>query len=410
LHNGNAIVFVLVTVALDSIGLGIIIPVLPDLVQEVAEVDLAKAAQWGGVLAASYAVTQFLFGPLLGSLSDRYGRRPVLLLGLIALSIDYVIMGFAHTIWLLLLGRLLAGAAGSTYATANAFVADVSAPENRAANFGMIGAAFGVGFILGPVIGGLLGALGTRAPFFAAAGLALLNAGYGYLVLPESLSAEHRRAFSWHKSNPLSGLLLIKRFPTLGWVFLAMFLFGVGHFVYPSIWAYWGIELFDWSTVDIGITLAMVGLGFAVVQGGLIRIVIPKLGEARTALFSYAVTLLGLLIFSFTSSNWIVYASLPVIALGGMVNPAITGILANAIPENEQGLLQGVLSGIAAIATIVSPLLMTNLFFAFSGDDTPFYFPGAPYLAAFLLCTLSMIAFSIGVGKSRNLDLSRSTK
>lgn len=402
---GNALLFIFITVTLDSIGLGIIIPVMPDLLKEVMNAGIGEAAKWGGILTASYAVTQFLFGPFLGSLSDKVGRRPVLLLGLVALSIDYLIMGFANTFWVLLIGRLLAGAAGSTFTIANAYIADVSPPDKRAANFGMLGAAFGLGFILGPVIGGLLGGFGTRAPFFAAAALAMLNACYGYFVLPESLKLENRRSFSWRSSNPLSGILMIRRFPALGWIFLSSFLFGIGHFVYPAIWSYWGVERFNWRPIDIGITLAIVGLGFAVVQGGLIRKAIPRFGETKTALFSYVMTLIALLFYGFVSSSYLVYLTLPIAALGAMVTPSISGILSNAVPEDEQGMLQGVLSGLAAIATIVSPLLLTSLFYRFSEHaNDRLYLPGAPFLAAAALISCSLVAFLIGVKKAGKVD------
>jgi len=403
MFKGNALAFIFITVTLDAIGLGIIIPVLPDLLQEVMQVDVGQAARWGGILTASYAVTQFLCGPLLGSLSDQFGRRPVILIGLVALGIDYLIMGFAGSIWLLLFGRLMAGAAGSTHTIANAFVADISPADKRAANFGALGAAFGLGFILGPVIGGLLGNFGTRAPFFAAAGLAILNAIYGYYVLPESLKVENRRTFSWSKSNPFSGLLLIRRFPALGWIFLSVFLFGIGHFVYPSVWAYWGQERFDWRPIDIGISLALVGVGFAVVQGGLIRMVVPRFGESRTALFSFAVTIVSLIFYGFTSNALLVYFFLPLVALGAMVTPSLNGILSNAVPEDEQGMLQGVLAGLGAIATILSPLLMTNLFYRYS-DASGSYLPGAPFLMAALLIAMSMAAFLIGIRTAGALD------
>ena len=402
---GNALLFIFITVTLDSIGLGIIIPVLPELLKQVMDAGIGEAAKWGGILTASYAVTQFLFGPLLGSLSDKVGRRPVLLLGLVALSIDYLIMGFANTIWLLLVGRLLAGAAGSTFTIANAFIADVSPAEKRAANFGMLGAAFGLGFILGPVIGGFLGEFGTRTPFFVASALALLNALYGYFVLPESLLPGKRRAFSWRSANPLSGVLMIRRFPALGWIFLSSFLYGIGHFVYPAIWSYWGVERFDWRPIDIGITLAIVGLGFAAVQGVLIRKAIPRFGETNTALFSYTATIIALVFYGFVSSSTLVYLTLPIAALGAMVTPAMHGILSNAVPEDEQGMLQGVLSGIAAIATIVSPLLLTNLFYRFTEQvDGRIYLPGAPFLAAAVLMICSLGAFIIGIKKAGMVD------
>jgi len=402
---GNALLFIFITVTLDAIGLGIIIPVLPELLKEVMNAGIGEAAKWGGILAASYAVTQFLFGPLLGSLSDKVGRRPVLLIGLVVLSVDYIVMGFANTIWLLLLGRLLAGAAGATITIANAFVADISTPDKRAANFGMLGAAFGIGFILGPVVGGLLSGFGTRAPFFVAAALAMLNALYGYFVLPESLLPEKRRAFSLRGSNPLAGILMIRRFPALGWIFLSIFLYGIGHFVYPAIWSYWGVERFDWSPLDIGITLAVVGVGFAAVQGGLIRKAIPRYGETSTAIFSFVIAIAAMVFYAFVSSSTLVYISLLITPLGAMVTPAITGILSNAIPEDEQGMLQGVIAGLTAVATIVSPLMLTSLFYRFSErGDNQLYFPGAPFLMAAILVGLSLIAFVIGVNKAGRVD------
>lgn len=404
LNTKSAMLFIFGTVCIDAIGLGIIIPVLPDLLKEVAQVDIGEAARWGGILTASYAVMQFLVGPLLGSLSDRFGRRPVLLAGLLALCIDYLIMGFASSIYLLLLGRLLAGVAGSTYVTANAYIADISSPAERAANFGMIGAGFGVGFILGPVIGGLLGEYGTRMPFFAAAALALINFFYGYFVLPESLPAGKRRQFSWLKSNPLAGLLLVKRFPTLGWIFLALLLFDIAHFVYPAVWSFWGQAAFGWSSFDIGWSLAMVGVGFAVVQGWLIRKVMPRFGETRIALFSFAATLISLMAYGFIREPLWVYLVLPIVALGVMVTPAISGILSNSVAEDEQGMLQGIISGFAAIASIVSPLLMTNLFSIFTSQQRSWQLPGAPFLMAALLCLAAMASFYIGVKNNRVYD------
>ena len=400
----KALLFIFITVCLDAIGLGIIIPVLPDLLTEVTGEGIGTAARWGGILAASYAVTQFLFGPLLGSVSDKFGRRPVLLIGLLALAVDYLIMGFAQTLWLLLAGRILAGAAGSTHVTAKAYIADITTPEKRAASFGMIGAAFGIGFILGPVIGGLLGEWGTRAPFFAAAMLAIVNFCYGYFVLPESLLPENRRQFSLTKSNPFSGLLLAKRFPALGWIFISLFLFSIAHFVYPAVWSYWGTAVFNWSSFEIGVSLALVGVGYAVIQGWAIRRIIPRLGEATTAYMAFAVTGLSLLFFAFVSNELYVYLLLPLVAVGALVSPSLEGILSNAIPADEQGMLQGVNSGLTAIATIISPLIMTWLFYYFTDAAIDRQFPGAPYLLSLLLTVLSAMAFWKGVGGSNRFD------
>jgi len=400
----KALLFIFVTVCLDAIGLGIIIPVLPDLLTEVTREGIGTAARWGGILTASYAVMQFLLGPLLGSLSDKYGRRPVLLIGLVALAIDYLIMGFAQTLWVLLAGRILAGAAGSTHVTAKAYIADITTPEKRAASFGMIGAAFGIGFILGPVIGGLLGEWGTRAPFFVAAMLAIVNFCYGYFVLPESLPVESRRKFSLTKSNPFSGLLLARRFPALGWIFISLFLFSIAHFVYPAVWSYWGTAVFGWSSFEIGVSLALVGVGYAVIQGWAIRRIIPRLGEATTAYVAFAVTALSLLFFAFVSNDFYVYLLLPLVAVGALVSPSLEGILSNAIPADEQGMLQGVNSGLMAIATIVSPIVMTWLFYYFTDAAVDRQFPGAPYLLSLLLTGLSAAAFWMGVGGSNRFD------
>ncbi len=403
----NSIFFIFITVALDAIGLGIIIPVLPDLMKEVNNVDIGGAALWGGLLATSYAVTQFLFGPLLGSLSDRYGRRPVLLLGLLMLFFDYLIMGYAATIWLLLIGRLLSGAAGSTFVTANAVIADITPPEKRASSFGMVGAAFGVGFILGPVIGGLLGEFGTRAPFFAAALLTLLNFFYGYFVLPETLTEKNRRPFSWKKANPLSALLMVKEFPALGWIFIGLFLFNIGHYAYPAVWSYWGQEVFGWTSFDIGVSLAAVGVGFALVQGGLIRVVMPRYGETKTAVFSFGAMILSFFLMSLVQAPWQVFALLPIVSLGAMVTPAMSGIMSNIVADDEQGMLQGVIAGLAAIASIISPLFMTGLFFQYTQDEATFRFPGAPYLAAAVLCLIAAILFMRGVRRAGAVDNAR---
>ena len=404
---GNALLFIFGTVCLDAIGLGIIIPVLPDLLKEVSDSGIGTAARWGGLLAASYAIMQFVFGPLLGSLSDRFGRRRVLLVGLVALCVDYLIMGFAGSIVLLLLGRLLAGAAGATIVTAKAYIADISTAENRAASFGMIGAAFGIGFILGPIIGGLLGTVGTRAPFFMAAALAALNFLYGYFVLPESLPVEKRRAFSWRKSNPFSGILLIRKFPALGWVFLSFFLFQIAHSVYPAVWAYWGNAAFAWTSFEIGVSLAIVGIGFAVVQGWLIRKVIPLLGETRTAFVAFAFTILPLVFYGLVRNPVLVYISLPLVSLGALLTPALDGIMSNAVSDDEQGFLQGVNAGLVAIATVISPLLMTQIFYAFTAENGSVFFPGAPFLWAAILALGSVLAFRLGTGGDRRLDSRR---
>ena len=275
----RATVFVFVTVLIDAMGIGIILPVMPDLIRELTDLTLGGAALWGGYLSFIYALMQFAAGPTLGNLSDRFGRRPVLLLSLFALAVDYLIMGFAPALWLLFVGRALAGIAGATYATANAFIADISPPHQRAQNFGLLGAGFGVGLVAGPLIGGLAGELGTRAPFFAAAALAFANLAYGALVLPESLAPESRRRFDWRRANPLGAARQIAAMPAVAWLFLAMFLFDLAHHVYPAIWSFYAKEAFAWSNAEVGLSLAFVGVCFAVTQGWLIRFILPPPGR-----------------------------------------------------------------------------------------------------------------------------------
>ncbi len=393
--------FVFFTVLLDAMGIGIIVPVTPDLIRELSDLPLSQAALWGGYLSFVYALMQFVFGSTIGNLSDRFGRRPVLLVSLAALAADYVIMGFAPTLWLLFVGRFIAGIAGATYSTANAFIADVTPPDKRAQNFGLIGAGFGLGFVLGPLIGGLVGELGTRAPFFAAAGLAMLNFLYGLVVLPESLARENRRRFSWARANPLGFARQISKFPTVAWFFAAMVLFNLAHFVYPSVWSFYTKEAFAWSSAEVGLSLAAVGVGFAVVQGWLIRFILPKLGEVRTTVLGFVVSIAGLLLLAFATQGWMVYALMPLTALGAIITPAITALMSNRIADDAQGELQGALSSLAGITLIVSPVVMTQLFGYFSGPATPYYFPGAPFLAAGLIMALALVPFRAGLRAGR---------
>ncbi|HSM42438.1 MAG TPA: TCR/Tet family MFS transporter [Afifellaceae bacterium] len=397
----NAVLFVFVTVLLDAIGIGIIIPVMPDLLTELSDLPLSDAAYWGGYLAFTYALMQFLCSPTVGNLSDRFGRRPVLLASLAALCIDYVVMGLAQTLWLLFLTRIVAGIAGSTYSTANAYVADVTPAEKRAQNFGLMGAGFGLGFVFGPVIGGLAGEYGTRIPFFAAAALAGLNVAYGLFVLPESLKPEKRRGFSWARANPLGVARRIAAVPMLAWFFVAVFLFDLAHFVYPAVWSFYTKEAFAWSSAEIGLSLAVVGIGFAIVQGWLIRRILPALGETRTAIAGFAINAVGMALIAFASAGWMIYALMPLTALGAIVPPALTGTMSNRIPDDAQGELQGAMSSIAGITMIITPLVMTQLFGQFTARDGLPYFPGAPFLAAALLMAAAIPPFVLGLRTPR---------
>lgn len=396
----NAMTFVLLTVCIDAMGFGIIIPVMPDLVREVTNTGFSDAALWGGYLSFSYAVMQFLFGPTVGNLSDRFGRRPILLISLFMLAADFLIMAVAPSLLVLFIGRILAGVAAATHSTAHAFVADISAREERARNFGLIGAAFGVGFILGPIIGGFAGEWGTRAPFYTAAGLAFLNFCYGAFVLPETLPEGKRRAFDWQRANPVGGARQIAKYPIVAWFLVCAFLFEIANFVYPAVWAYYTKEAHGWSSAEVGVSLAIVGVGFVIVQGWLIRIVLRRFGEVRTVIGGLLVSITGLVGLSVATTSWMVYAWLPVIALGGVIGPALTALMSNRTEDDAQGELQGLKSSVLGITMIISPLMMTQLFSFFSGADAPAYFPGAPFMAAAILMGLALIPFAVGLRRN----------
>lgn len=394
------VLFILLTVCIDSMGFGIIMPVMPDLIREVSSTNISQAALWGGYLSFSYAIMQFLFGPVVGSLSDRFGRRPVLLVSLAVLSADFLIMAIAPSLLVLFIGRIMAGIAAATHSTANAFMADISSKKERAKNFGLIGAAFGTGFILGPVIGGVAGEFGTRAPFYVAAALAFLNFCFGSLVLPESLPRENRRAFNWRRANAIGGIAHVTKIPIVAWFLVCGFFYEIAFFVYPAVWAYFTKEAYGWSNAEVGLSLALVGLGWVVVQGWLIRIVLAKWGEVRTAIIGSIIGIAGLIGLAFASKAWMFYALLPVISLGGVASPALAALMSNRTPDDSQGELQGVRTSIAGITMIISPLMMTQLFGYFTAKGTPVYFPGAPFLAAALLIMISLVPFAIGLKKT----------
>ena len=393
----HAAMFVFVTVVLDSMGIGIIMPVMPDLLQELSGLSIGEAALWGGYLSFSYAAMQFLFSPLIGNLSDRYGRRPVLLVSLATLGVDYVVMALAPSLWLLFVGRVIAGIAGATYSTATAYIADVTPKEKRAAAFGLVGAGFGVGFILGPAIGGLMGELGTRAPFYAAAAIAFANFVYGWLVLPESLAPENRRPFEWLRANPLGAIRQISNFPMVAWLLGATVLFGLAHMVYPAVWSFYTKAAFNWSNAEIGLSLAVVGICFTIVQGGLIGFILKRLGEVKTALLGFVANILGMMGIALATQDWMVYALMPITALGALVTPALTGLMANRIPDDQQGELQGLIASLAAVTAIVSPLFLTQLFGYFTAPGGSVFFPGAPFVAAAMIVVIALIPFNLGL-------------
>jgi MFS transporter, DHA1 family, tetracycline resistance protein len=386
-----ALIFIFITLLIDVIGLGIIIPVIPQLIRGMTDGTVSTASRYGGLLMFAYAAMQFLFSPILGGLSDQYGRRPVLLASLFGFGIDYIFLAFAPTIGWLFLGRLLAGITGASFTTGSAYIADISTPENRAQNFGLIGAAFGLGFIIGPVLGGIFGEIDPKLPFFVAAGLSLANWLYGYFILPESLSKENRRPFDWKRANPIGSLVNLKRYPVIMGLVASLILIYIAGHATQGTWSYFTIERFGWTPKEVGYSLAFVGLTVAIVQGGLTRILIPKLGQQNAVYVGLSFYALGFMLFAFANQGWMMYAFMIPYALGGLAGPAIQGIISGQVPANEQGELQGSLTSLMSITTIVGPLMMSNLFGYFTSKAAPIYFPGAAFMMGSILTIISVL-------------------
>lgn len=387
-----ALIFIFITMLLDVIGFGLIIPVLPRLLEELTGGDLSTAARWGGVLMFVYAAMQFLFSPIIGGLSDRFGRRPVILASLFAFSIDFMIQGFAPSIWWFFLGRVLGGITGASFTSGMAYIADVSPIEKRAQNFGLVGAAFGVGFIIGPLIGGVVSYyFGIRAPFFVAAGLAMLNWLYGYFILPESLAPENRRPFNWRRANPIGSLVNLRRYPVILSLVASLICIYVAGHANQSTWTYITMKKFEWDERWVGYSLAFVGLMTAIVQGGLTRILIPKLGQRNSVFIGLGLYAFGFVLFAFASQGWMMFAFMIPFSLGGIAGPSLQGIISGQVPSNEQGELQGALTSLVSLTSIVGPLLMTYLFAHFTAPESSIQFPGAPFLMGAVLSLLSML-------------------
>ncbi|MCU0432385.1 MAG: TCR/Tet family MFS transporter [Bacteroidia bacterium] len=387
----QALLFIFITIFIDVVGLGIIIPVLPGLLEKMTGLEANEASQWGGVLAFAYAAMQFLFSPLLGSLSDKFGRRPVLLMSLLGFGLDYLLLGFAPTVGWLFLGRLVAGITGASFTVAGAYIADISPEDKREQNFGLIGAAFGLGFIAGPAIGGLLASYGERVPFFVAAGLSLCNALYGFFVIPESLQPENRRRFEWKRANPVGALISLSRYPLVLRMGVAFFLINMAGQSLQSVWSFYTEYRLGWEPGMIGLSLAFVGIMVALVQGGLNRVLIPKLGNRRAILIGIAMYGVGMFIAGMASSSFWMFASVVPLALGGLAGPTIQGILSKVVGKDEQGELQGFVTSVVSLTAMLGPVLMTTLFAWFTDGTVSTSLPGAPYFASTFFCVVALV-------------------
>ena len=388
----GALLFLFIAVLVDSIGFGIILPVLPGLIMQLTGLSIDRAAAYGGWLSFVYALMQFFCAPVLGNLSDHFGRRPVLLFALLALGVDYFIMGFAPVIGWLFLGRAIAGVAGASFTPAYAYVADITPPQQRAQRFGLMGAAFGIGFIVGPGVGGLLSHFGVRAPFFAAGILALANATLGFFALPESLPPELRRPFHWERANPLGTLAQMRKYPVVLLMLAALFLWQLAHQVLPSTWSFYAISKFGWTAAQVGYSLVFVGAVMAISQGLLTRVLIPRLGgERRAALAGMASAVVAYVGYAVITEGWMMYVVALTTFLFALTYPSMNALTSQQIPADAQGELQGAVACLYSLSSIIGPPLMTQVFAWFSGPTAPVYFPGAAFLTAAALTVASAV-------------------
>jgi len=398
--NNKALLFIFITLFVDVLGLGIIIPVMPKLIMGMTGYTEDEAVVMGGYMLFIYSFMQFFFSPLLGALSDRYGRRPVLLLSLLGFGIDYLFLGFAGTITLLFVGRIIAGITGASFTVAGAYIADISPPEKRAQNYGIMGVAFGLGFIAGPALGGFFSQFGERVPFFVSAGLSLLNFLYGFFILPESLKPENRRRFEWKRANPFGALAHFLKYPFIIGLTLVFFLVNLSGQTLPATWSYYTMHRYDWTEAGVGYSLAYVGILVAIVQGGLSRVIIPKIGEERAVYFGLALNAIGMLGIGLAGAPWLLFLFTIPLALGGLAGPSMQALLSKQIPSTEQGELQGFMTSVMSITAIIGPLLMPWLFKHFAAADATPYLPGAPYFCSTLL-TLIGLALALRAFRKR---------
>jgi DHA1 family tetracycline resistance protein-like MFS transporter len=381
-----ALTFVLLTVFIDSLGFGIIIPSLPSVIMELTGLPVSRAADWGGYLLAVYALLQFFMAPVFGNVSDRYGRRPVLLASLAAFGVDFLLTGLATSMTWLFIGRAVAGLFGASFATAGAYIGDISTDDNRAKYFGFIGAAWGTGFTLGPVIGGFVAEhVDPRAPFFVAAALALANVVFGYFALPESLPPERRRPFEWARANPFGAFRSLAHLPMIAGLLVAVFLYQMAHDSLPAVWMYYTREKFGWSEADMGLSLTFVGIMTLIVMGGLTGTVVPRLGERRAIIIGFLLMTVGFVGYSLAPSGTWIYVAIAIGSLGGIANPAMQSVMSRQAGPSAQGELQGAIASLSSVAAVLSPLIMTRLFSHYSMPDASVHFPGMPYLVSGVL-------------------------
>jgi len=384
-----ALGFIFITLLIDVIGLGIIIPVMPKLISELTGDGISAASRDGGWLLFAYAFMQFICAPIIGGISDQFGRRPVLLASLFGFGVDYIFLAFAPTLAWLYVGRIIAGIMGASFTTGAAYIADISTPEKRAQNFGLLGAAFGLGFIIGPVLGGLLGQYGSRVPFMAAAVLSFVNWLYGFFILPESLQPENRRKFEWSRANPIGSLQNLKRYPVIYGLIISLGLVYIALHAVQSNWSFYVIEKFGWDEAHIGYSLGAVGLLSAIIQGYLIRLILPKLGQKRGVYIGLLLYAVGFTLYAFATQGWMMYVFMVPYIFGSIAGPALQGIISTQVAANEQGEIQGALTSLQSLTSIIGPVLMTNLFSFFTQPTAPVYFPGAPMLMAAVLTLIS---------------------
>lgn len=386
-----AIKFVLFTMFIDSIGLGIIIPSFPQLIMSLGHADISRATAIGGLLSLTYALFQFLFGPVMGNLSDRIGRRPVLLGSMFGFAVDYVIMAFAQTLPWLFVTRVLTGIFGASNGPSQSVIADLTGPDERSRLFGYISAAFGVGFVAGPAVGGLLAEISFRMPFYAAGGLAAANLLYGLIVLPETLAPENRRPFEWRRANPVGALLYLRKLPGILPVSAVYFVWQLASLIYPMTWAYFAVGRYGWSNGLVGLSLALMGATMAVTQIFLSGRIIARLGERRTAAIGMAGGALCMAAFAIVGNGWVALAMMPLLAIQSLVHPCLTAMMSRRANATNQGEVQGFASSVMAVGSIIAPVLFNPILSWFTGPDAPVHFYGIAFVIAAMLASTGLV-------------------